>query len=74
MRHEGIQAIIGAAVIDTEFRQHLLQDPSTVVGEFELSPDEQKAVLSVTATTLQGFATQLHAWIASASSVSQFSF
>lgn len=69
MIHENIQAIIGAAIVDAEFRQHLLENAASVIGEFGLTPDEATAVLSVKASTLQGFATQLHAWISSKSSV-----
>ena len=69
MTHENIQALIGTAIVDTEFRQQLLEDAASVIGEFGLTPDEASAVLAVKASTLQGFASQLHNWIASKSSV-----
>ncbi len=69
MTYENVQAMIGTAVVDAEFRQHLLEDASAVIGEFGLTPEEASAVLSIKATTLQGFASQLHAWIVSRNSV-----
>jgi len=69
MKHEGIQAIVGAAIVDSDFRQHLLEDAESVIDEFTLTPDEASVMLSVNATTFQGLATQLQAWIASKSSV-----
>lgn len=69
MRHENIQALIGTAIVDAEFRQHLLEDASAVIGDFGLTPEEASAILSIRATTFQGFASQVHAWITSRSSV-----
>ena len=67
--HENIQALIGTAIVDTEFRQQLLENPASVIGDFDLTPDEASAIIAVRASTLQGFASQLHAWITSRSAV-----
>lgn len=69
LKHEGLQAIIGAAIIDMEFRRHLLQNAASVIDEFDLTPEETSAVLSLKATTLRGFATQLNAWIGGSSQI-----
>jgi len=65
MGHESIQDLIGTAIVDAEFEKRLLQDAASVIGDFGLSPDEARVVLSVKAKTLQGFATQMQAWISS---------
>jgi antitoxin component of RelBE/YafQ-DinJ toxin-antitoxin module len=70
MKHEGIQAIIGAAIIDAEFGQHLLEDAASVISEYGLTPDEASVVLSLKATTLRGLAAQLNAWIANTNQIS----
>lgn len=69
MTHENIQALVGTAIVDVEFRQRLLEDAASVIGQFDLTPDEAAAVLSIKASTFQGFATQLHTWMASPSAV-----
>jgi hypothetical protein len=62
--HPNVQEVIGAAVLDAEFRQHLLKDATSVIGEFGLTPDEITAVLAVKAETFPGFASQIHSWLA----------
>lgn len=69
MRYENLQAIIGTAIVDPEFRQQLLEDASAVIGDFGLTPEEANVILSIKATTFQGFASQLDAWISSRASV-----
>jgi hypothetical protein len=69
MRHHNIQTLIGAAVVDYELRQHLLENAAAVISDFDLTPEEAAAVLAVRATTFQGFASQLHGWLVNSSHV-----
>lgn len=70
MKHDGLQAIVGAAIVDAEFRRHLLQNAASVIEDFDLTPEEVTVVLSLKATTLKGFAGKLNAWIGGTSQIS----
>jgi hypothetical protein len=62
--HEALQAIVGTALIDKEFRQAMLNGSrDRAIEQFELSPDEREVVMSIEAGTLEQFAWQLHNWI-----------
>lgn len=64
MLHESLQAVIGTAVIDTEFRKALLNGSrQRVIQRFNLSRDEFDAVMSIRANSLEQFASQLDQWI-----------
>lgn len=64
MRHESLQAVIGTAVIDTEFRKALLNGSrQRVIQRFDLSREEFDAVMRVRADSLEQFAGQLDQWI-----------
>jgi hypothetical protein len=62
--HEALQAIVGTALIDREFRQAMLNGlRATVIKQFDLSAEEREVVMSIEASTLEQFAWQLHSWI-----------
>jgi hypothetical protein len=64
MPHESLQAVIGTAVIDTEFRKALLNGSrQRVIQHFNLSREEFDAVMRVRADSLEQFAGQLDQWI-----------
>ena len=64
MAFESLQAVIGAAVIDSEFRNALLNGSRRrVVTNFGLTSEEMNAVMSIRATTLEQFAGQLDQWV-----------
>ena len=64
MLHESLQAVIGTAVIDTEFRKALLNGSrQRVIQPFNLSREEHDAVMRVHADSLEQFAGQLDQWI-----------
>ncbi len=63
MSFEGLQAVIGRAVVDQSFRNGLLEDPSSAIDAFELTETEFKAIATIRADDLQQFATKLHWWI-----------
>ena len=64
MTHESLQAVIGTAVIDAEFRKALLNGSRRfVIQRFNLSREEFDAVMGVRADSLEQFAGQLDRWI-----------
>jgi hypothetical protein len=64
MPHESLQAVIGTAVVDSEFRKALLNGSRRyVIQRFNLSRDEFDAVMGVRADSLEQFAGQLDRWI-----------
>jgi hypothetical protein len=64
MAFESLQAVIGTAVIDPEFRTALLNGSRrAAVTSFGLTSEEMKVVLSIRAATLEQFAGQLDQWI-----------
>ena len=67
MLHESLQAVIGTAVIDTEFRKALLNGSrQRIIQRFNLSREELDAVMRVRADSLEQFAGQLDQWISHA--------
>ncbi len=64
MPYESLQAIVGTAVIDANFRKALLNGSRRrVISKFKLTREEVKAVMSIHADTLEQFAEQLDKWI-----------
>jgi hypothetical protein len=67
MLHESLQAVIGTAVIDKEFRKALLNGSrQRVIQPFNLSREEFDAIMHVRANSLEQFAGQLDQWISRA--------
>ncbi|HID87672.1 MAG TPA: hypothetical protein EYP55_09905 [Anaerolineae bacterium] len=65
MSHQALQAIIGMAIVDREFRQALLSSSEEAVAGFDLAPEEFQAVTAIKAETFEEFAGELHKWIVS---------
>jgi hypothetical protein len=64
MKHEVLQAVIGTAVVDTNFRKALLNGSRrNVLAAFKLSREEFDIVMSVHADSLEQFASQLDDWL-----------
>lgn len=64
MAYESLQALIGAAVTDSEFRKALLNGSrSHAVKNLDLSHEELGAVMAIRAETLEQFAGQVDQWI-----------
>ncbi len=59
MTGEGLQAVIGMAIIDREFREALLCSPPAAVEGFALSQDERAIIGAIRAKTLEQFAARL---------------
>jgi hypothetical protein len=63
MATNGLGCLIMTAVIDQGFRERLLAEPAEVVGDFELTNDEQEALTSIRAGSFTEFAARLYRWL-----------
>ena len=64
MGFEMLQAVVGTAVIDSDFRRAILNGSRRrAIARFDLSHVETVAVMSIQADTLEQFAGQLDQWI-----------
>ena len=63
MAANGLGCLIMTAVIDQRFRERLVAAPAQVMGDFELTNDEQDALTSIKATSFTEFAARLHRWL-----------
>jgi hypothetical protein len=59
MSKQAVQAVIGKAVTDSEFRKALSADPDEALAGYELTEDEIAALKSVDAETMESFAGSL---------------
>jgi hypothetical protein len=71
MSKEALQAVIGKAVLDSEFREALFADPDQALEGYELTEEEVAALKAIDAETMESFAGSLDeriskAWIAGA--------
>ena len=67
MAYEGLQAVIGTAVIDSGFRKALLDGSrQRVISNFGLSNEEVAVVMGIRAESLEQFAGQVDQWISRA--------
>lgn len=64
MSFDGLQAIVGNALVDKKFCEALLNAPHLVTTDFDLSEVECQAVLSIRASDLEEFAAKLDRWMA----------
>jgi len=59
-----LEEVIGHAIIDREFCAGLLNGKrARLISQFNLTPEEQQAVMSIRAESLESFARQLFGWI-----------
>jgi hypothetical protein len=65
MANEVLQSIVGTALVDSAFRQNLLNKSPEALGRFDLTAEESVAITSVRARTFHGFANELQRWISS---------
>jgi hypothetical protein len=56
MSKESVQAIIGKAVLDSEFREALFADPDQALVGYELTEVEVAALKAIDAETMESFA------------------
>jgi len=64
MAYPALEEVVGCAIIDREFRAGLLNGKrARLLGQFNLTPEENQLLLSIRADSLEAFAGQLYAWI-----------
>lgn len=63
MSLEAVQAVIGRAITDAEFRQLLIDDARTACAEYDLTEEELAALDALDANSMQAFAGTLDARI-----------
>lgn len=56
MSKEAVEAIVGKAVLDGEFREALFASPEEVLGEYELTDEEVVALKAIDFETMESFA------------------
>ena len=61
--HANLERVIGAALIDHEFRAALLKSPAEAASGFGLSDEEVGILKSDGAATLEELAAYIYAWI-----------
>ncbi len=59
MSQKAIHVMIGRAVTDRSFREHLLRSPLEATQDFPLTSQERKLIASVRAATLEEFSREL---------------
>ena len=59
MSKEALQAVIGKAVMDSEFREALFADPDQALEGYELTEEEVAALKAIDAETMESFAGSL---------------
>ncbi len=64
MSYSSLQAVIGNAVVDSEFRKGLLNGSRLrMISNFNLTAEETNMVMGIRAETLEHFAGQLDQWM-----------
>lgn len=64
MSRHGMQQLVGIAVVDRHFCQNFLNGRRrSLMGQFELSPEEREKILEIQADSLVGFAGELERWL-----------
>jgi hypothetical protein len=56
MSKESVEAIVGKAVLDGEFREALFASPEEVLSEYELTDEEVGALRAIDFETMESFA------------------
>ena len=59
MSQQALEAIIGRATLDVQYRNLLFADPERALAGYDLTKEERAALLSVDAETLDAFADRL---------------
>jgi hypothetical protein len=59
MTKEAVQAVIGKAVTETEFRELLFANPDEALEGYELTDEEMAALKAIDAETMESFAGDL---------------
>ena len=69
MKHEGLNQLICAAVVNNGFRETLLQNPAKALAtgyfghNFSLTSEERDLVIDIQAQRFEDFAAQVYHWL-----------
>jgi hypothetical protein len=69
MKHQGLNQLLCAAVVNDRFRETLLHNPAHALTtgyfghSFSLTPEERQLVLDIEANRLEDFASEVHSWL-----------
>jgi hypothetical protein len=64
MSQHTLQRLVGTAIVDRRFCHDFLNGGRRrLLAEFEVSPEEEAAILAIRADSLEGFATELQLWL-----------
>jgi hypothetical protein len=63
MSDQALNNIMCMALIDGKFRDTLLTNPATVVGDFDLDAEERDVLNAIKADSVTEFARKLHTWM-----------
>jgi hypothetical protein len=56
MSKESVEAIVGKAVLDSQFREALFASPEEVLADYELTEEEVAALKAIDLETMESFA------------------
>lgn len=56
MSREAVEAIVGKAVLDSQFREALFANPEEVLAEYDLTEEEVAALKAIDFETMESFA------------------
>lgn len=56
MSKESVEAIVGKAVLDSQFREALFANPEEVLADYELTEEEVAALRAIDFETMESFA------------------
>jgi len=64
MFYPALEEVVGQAIIDHDFRAGLLNGKrARLLSQFNLTPEEKQALMSIRADSLEAFARQLYGWM-----------
>lgn len=63
MSKEAFEAVIGKAIVETEFRYLLLADPEQALAGFALTEEEKNTLKKIDDETLEALSNSVHAHI-----------
>jgi hypothetical protein len=72
MSKEAVEAIIGKAVLESDFREDLFANPDEVLGGYDLTEEEMAALKAIDAETMESFAGTLDERISKATVAAGF--
>lgn len=69
MKHKSLNQLLCAALVNNQFRDHLLTDPAAAIeagflgNRYHLTPNEYQFMVNIHANSLENMAEQVHSYI-----------